>query len=290
MTTIRRTTMRKIGRAKTRRTTTTRKTGRMATPRTTDATRTRGLLVMALLSAAVACGGQEPSSGAAAPPEVADAADLAPDAGFDALEDALVDGPPVRIAFDVTAEGSATADLTGTLTLGEGGRVRLEASGRFVDAEVDVVLISDGERVFWTGSPFEDGKPTPAALREALGVGFTRMGILHNLARLSVGQAPDHEDGGVEAWVTVSATDERGMLEGAPAGAAERSVVRAITVDGYPSGTFALELEGRVPRVRRQVVEFPQGIMRVVERYPTFEFPADLPPGTFDTTPLDIGR
>jgi hypothetical protein len=38
------------------------------------------------------------------------------------------------------------------------------------------------------------------------------------------------------------------------------------------------------------VVEFPQGIMRVVERYPTFEFPADLPPGTFDTTPLDIGR
>ena len=284
-TTTRRTTMKTMRRATTGRTTNT-----ATTRRTTNATRTRGVLAMALLSAAIACGGEEPPAGDATPNEVAGAADLAPDAGFDALEDALVDGPPVRIVFDVTAEGSATAELTGTLTLGEGGRVRLEASGRFVDAEVDVVLISDGERVFWTGSPFEDGKPTPVALREALAIGFTRMGILHNLARLSVGQAPDREDGGVAEWVTVSATDERGMLDGAPAGAAERSVVRAITVDGYPSGNFALELEGLAPRVRRQVVEFPQGIMRVVERYPTFEFPADLPPGTFDTTPLDTAR
>lgn len=255
------------------------------------APRLRRLVVTCLLLAGAGACGEPSASDAPGPAEAqSPAADLTAPEGFDALEAALVDGPPVRITFDVEAEGAATADLTGTLTLGEGGRVRLEASGRFVDADVDAVLISDGDRVFWTASPFEQGKPTPAALREALGIGFTRMGILHNLARLSVGQAPDHEDGGVADWVTVSPTDERGMLEGVSAEAVERSVVRAITVDGFPAGAFALELDGRTPIVRRQEVTLPQGIMRVVERYPSVEFPAELPPGTFDTTPLDTAR
>jgi hypothetical protein len=43
----------------------------------------------------------------------------------------------------------------------------------------------------------------PAGLTEALVLGFTRMGILHNLARLTRGAAPDHADGGVREWVEV---------------------------------------------------------------------------------------
>lgn len=234
----------------------------------------------------VACGGDtEPTDEVTVPPEVSST----PDQGFAALESALRnDDSTVRLSFDVTAEGAVGASLVGTLVLGIEGEARLEAAGQFAGQSVDVVLISDGERMFWTGAA--NGVDTPPDLRDALAVGFTRMGILHNLARLTGGAPPDHADGGVTEWVVVSATDERGMLEGAPAVAASSSAFRAITVAGQPSGTFALEFDGPTPRARRQMVEFPQGIMRVTERYGAVEFGGEIAAGTFDTTPLDIGR
>jgi len=216
-------------------------------------------------------------------------ADASPDEAFAALEEELAAGTsPVRIVFDVTAEGAVGADLTGTLLLGRSGSARVEAAGTFAGRLIDVTLISDGDRMFRTGA--DSGVPAPAALREALGVGFTRMGILHNLARLTGGAPPDHADGGAAEWVTVAATDDRTMMEQAPAGAEASSIFRSITVAGQPSGTFALEFEGGVPTVRRQRVEFPQGIMRVTERYRVVDLDADLAEGAFDTTPLDTSR
>jgi len=247
-----------------------------------------GLLATGLLAGCAAEGGEP---GVEASEAGADAAELwaTPEEGFQALEEALrAGGPVVRIPFDITAEGAVSATLTGTLVLGDGGEARLEAAGDFAGQQLDVVLISDGDMMFWTGA--EEGVPTPPALRDALALGFTRMGVLHNLARLSGGAPPDHAEGGVEEWVTVSATEERGMLEGAPEAAIPASVKRAITVAGQPSGAFALELDSRTPKVRRQLVDFPQGIMRVTERYGGVEFGADPGAGTFDTTPLDFSR
>lgn len=210
-----------------------------------------------------------------------------PAEGFAALEETLrAGGPPVRIAFDVTAEGAVSADLTGTLLLGRDGRARLEAAGDFAGTDLDVTLISDGDRMFRTGA--EGGVDTPPALRDALGVGFTRMGILHNLARLSGGAPPDHAEGGVDEWVVVTSADPATV--DIPAARDSTAVVFDITVAGQPSGSFALVMDGRVPEVRHQVVEFPQGIMRVTERYRVVELGADHAPGAFDTTPLDTSR
>lgn len=247
-----------------------------------------GLVACAALLGA--CTSEAATDAAEAPPVESWAApDATPDERFAALEEALVaGGPVVRIPFDITAEGAVSASLLGTLLLGEGNEARLEATGDFGGQQVDVVLISDGDMMFWTGAP--EGIPTPPDLRTALGLGVTRMGILHNLARLTGGAPPDHAEGGVAEWVVVSSTEERGMLEGAPDGAAAASAFRAITVGGQPSGAFALQLDGRTPRVRRQLVDFPQGIMRVTERYGGVEFGADLGASTFDTTPLDVAR
>lgn len=210
-----------------------------------------------------------------------------PAEAFVALEETLADGgPPVRIGFDVTADGAVSADLTGTLLIGDGGRARVEASGNFAGQLLDVTLISDGDRMYWTGS--DEGSATPAALRDALAIGFTRMGILHNLARLSGAAPPDHAEGGVREWVVVTPGELEGLdLEEATEGT---SAVLDITVRGEPSGSFALEFDGALPRVRRQVVEFPQGIMRVTERYRVIEIDAEFPAGAFDTTPLDTNR
>ncbi|MDT8368594.1 MAG: hypothetical protein RQ745_05275 [Longimicrobiales bacterium] len=250
----------------------------------------KGRLVAALLVVvgvlAGCSGGDDPASGDAGAGAQIPAT---PDAAFAALEAALrEDGPAVRIGFDVVAEGVVTVDLTGTLLLGDAGRARLEARGSFAGNDVDISLISDGRQTFWTGN--EVGAATPPALRDALGVGFTRMGILHNLARLSSGSLPDRADGGVDTWVTLTPTDDSSVLEGAPTGEIDRAVVRALSVAGRPSGIFSLAFDGRTPLVRRQRVDFPEGIMQVTERYRSVEFDPSFPPGSFDTTPLDPSR
>jgi hypothetical protein len=210
-----------------------------------------------------------------------------PTEAFASLEETLRSGgPAARVVFDVTAEGAISVDLSGTLLLGDGGRARVEASGNFAGQPLDVALISDGDRMFWTGA--DAGIETPPALRDALAIGFTRMGILHNLARLSGAMPPDHADGGVEAWVVVTPGD----LDAIPVAGLNdsTSAVLDITVAGQPSGSFALVFDGTQPVVRHQSVEFPQGIMRVTERYRVVEIGADLPAGAFDTTPLDPSR
>ena len=241
--------------------------------------------VCALLIAtsAAGCGGDR-SGGAE---RTGDSPAPTPAEAFASLEETLASGgPPARIAFDVVAEGAVPAEFTGALLLVGDGRERVEASGSFAGQQLDVTLISDGDQMFWTGS--EVGVETPEALRDALAIGLTRMGILHNLARLSGAAPPDHGDGGVREWVVVTQGDPDSIdVPGFdPAGA----LVLDITVAGEPSGSFALEFDGPLPRIRHQVVQFPQGIMRVTERYRVVEIGAEFPAGAFDTTPLDISR
>ncbi len=97
-------------------------------------------------------------------------------------------------------------------------------------------------------------QPAPSALAEALVIGFTRMGILHNLARLTAGQIPDQAEGGVRDFVQVSGfgLEENSGQEG--------QLVRfALTVNGQPSGDASLLIgdDGATPLQRTQRVAFP---------------------------------
>jgi len=188
-----------------------------------------------------------------APPRVGPAAVLA------ALEDRLLAADGIRFEFEVTAEGAIEADLRGMLEA-SAGEVRLTASGSFAGQAVELTLLADGDRLELGNGPELDRISTPAYLKEALVVGLTRMGILHNLARLSGATAPDHAEGGVRDWVTVGAFT-----------ADATAIAFDLTVAGEPAGSAALQLDsGGRPVLRRQTVEFPTGQMRVVERYSAF--------------------
>lgn len=185
---------------------------------------------------------------------------------------------PLHLPFRVEAGGAVEADVTGDLFLGTEGEARLQAEGTFAGRAMDVLLVSDGTSMVWTGQ--DTPVPAPPGLRDALVVGLTRMGILHNLARLTAGAPPDHMEGGVREWVRVepdTANAAPVAMESGPA------LTRAIVVAGNPSGSFRLVFgpDGIAPRVRRQGVEFPQGRMDVVERYPTLALGAVLPDSLF---------
>lgn len=183
----------------------------------------------------------------------------APEVAFKGLEERMLNAQVVQLAFHITAEGAVSADLDGSLELGT-GTILLKGNGVFAGNRVDLVLEADDDQVAFGNRPDQKVTDTPPELRAAILIGLTRMGILHNLARLTGGALPDHANGGVREWVVVDslAVDPRH----------DSTVSFALTVDGQPSGTATLGLApSGHPVERHQTVHFTSGEMRVIERY-----------------------
>jgi hypothetical protein len=198
----------------------------------------------AILAAGILVACFSPTPGAAAQgtsthPAAAAGSSAPPEALFQNLEDRLLGAPALRMRYRITAEGAVTASLNGTLYLAEGSQVELHATGTFAGAPVQLYLQSDGRRMDGGSQKRAFTAATPAQLREALVIGLTRMGLLHNLAQLTAGAAPDHATGGVQEWVRV-----RGLTgEEEDAVAAEfRGLRFAIFVSGQRSGGATLRI------------------------------------------------
>lgn len=185
------------------------------------------------------------------------AVDADPGATFSDLETRLLDADGVSLEYTVTAEGAIEAELTGRLEVSRNGVAVLVGEGQFGGRAFDVSLHAEGERFQYSNGVNRAAGAQPVALRESLLVGLTRMGVLHNLARLTEAAPPDHSEGGVREWVTVGgfAVDAEGISFD-------------LTVAGEPAGSATLELdESGLPAVRRQRVTFPDGEMVVTETY-----------------------
>jgi len=182
-----------------------------------------------------------------------------PEADFRALEEALLSPRVVRMDFHVTATGAAEIEVRGSLSVDAQGEIELTAQGEFGGQPVDLALQTSGEEYEFGNGPDRVREPRPPELRQALILGLTRMGILHNLARLTGNAAPDHADGGADDWVQAHGFDQ---------GETPGSVAFELTVAGQSSGSAELQFDaqGR-PVIRHQTVNFPTGVMNVVERY-----------------------
>lgn len=179
---------------------------------------------------------------------------------FHELEERLLRAEVVRMDFHVTARGAVEVDLRGRWEMIADGAIEITARGDFDGRAVELRLLTEDGAYTFGAAPGLTTADVPPDLREAIVLGFTRMGILHNLARLTGDAPPDHAGGGAREWVRPHSF---ASADGIPS-----SFGFSITVAGEPSGTAALKLDASGnPFVRRQTVQFPSGPMRVVERY-----------------------
>jgi hypothetical protein len=184
-------------------------------------------------------------------------------------EAALQQAKNASATFEIEATGSVKARLSGTLQLVDVNALSIVAEGTFAGDPVRVELDSrqgDVNRSTSKGAEVSAHHDPPApALTDAVAVGLTRMGLLHNLARLVTDQSVDHAQGGAGGWV--KAVD---IKEGGPDSSGNEACHRVdfvIEVNGARSGETNVCLSDvtALPLQRRVTVHFDSGDMSVVE-------------------------
>ncbi len=218
------------------------------------------ILPAALLAFAAGCGGggstaAKRGSGASEGASPKSAARV-----FADLEARLLAAKAFRFKATITSTGAVTSRLEGAATVGAEA-VNLAFVGEVEGNNMTIFLDADAETMKGGSGQMGFESARAEALQEALAIGLTRMGILHNLAVLGSGKPPDRARGGVSSWVVVS--NER--FDG-------KALAFDIAVGGQPAAVAKLWLDETtgLPVRREQTVSFPSGTMTAVEEYEGF--------------------
>lgn len=188
------------------------------------------------------------------------------------LEARLLAANRVTIEALIESRGAVASRLSGRTELRGRNHARLAYAGAFAGANADLSLESDGLALVLRRGAERRQDAAPAELNRALLVGLLRMGSLHNLARLTGLQAPDHAAGGVESWVALDHFRPTTFPQD-EALAGSMSFGYDLVVAGTPSASGRLWLDARtgLPRQRQLTVRFGNAEMDVVETYTRFE-------------------
>lgn len=194
------------------------------------------------------------------------------DAGqvFANLEARLLAAQQVRVEMKISAEGAVEAAYQGTLVI-DGKQLHLDQTGHFMEQPSHLKVTAEKEAFQYGHAGKLQAATRPKYLEEALWIGLTRMGLLHNLAMLHSGSGPDHADGGVKDWVRAHNFQflEEKTVE-------DRRMMRIqfdLEVSKIPVGQATVWLDAKtgLPYLREQVVQFPEGEMVVREQFLSFE-------------------
>jgi hypothetical protein len=188
------------------------------------------------------------------------------------LEARLVAAKRVRIEASIEARGAFAANLAGHAEWRDRNHAELAWAGQFAGQPVELKLRSDGRVLTLARNAEQHRQRAPAETNRAMLVGMMRMGVLHNLARLSELKLPDHATGGVAQWVQLDSFRpatyaQGGDLEGF------MSFGYDLVIDGTPTASVRLwvDPQTQLPRRRQVTVRFPQGDLSVLEDYARFE-------------------
>jgi hypothetical protein len=250
--------------------------------------RARWFILSTLATACGACA-HGPSSAPAsrsapAPaPESASAPESAP--ALRALESRLLSARTFRIRARLASSGRIQSNFEGSLVAGDGPRVRVAFEGAFGGRDASARLVCDGRKMRGGNREQTSEFDAPPALREGFVVAFVRMGLLHEVAMLAMGEMPDVFDGKEpQRLEVVGATHDAGEpVRGAPT---ERWSW-ALLVDHRKTADEQLWLDARtgLPLRRRVTVHFSEGDMDAGEEYDEVTLDAPVDETTFALAP-----
>ena len=181
---------------------------------------------------------------------------------FDALERRIYEAPGLTFYYDITSSGAVNSKLQGEVKLCFGNQVSLSSRGEIFEQPITSLLEADGGVLKLNGRQLQ----LPTELNDAISVGLLRMGLLHNLVRLSGDFVPDHAQGGVRDWVQVPGVSVNG-----------NRLFFDILVEGQRAGKADLILsEEGLPVRRVQTVYFGTEEMKVIEMYSGFSLSCQL--------------
>jgi hypothetical protein len=104
----------------------------------------------------------------------------------------------------VVSHGATEADLTASLGVAAAGIVAMHMRGTLDGKAQDAHLRSDGIVTMLNKGDQSERLPPGRSMRQAVQVGFLRIGLLHNLAALAQGLQPEHDKGGITMWASVA--------------------------------------------------------------------------------------
>ncbi len=188
-----------------------------------------------------------------------------------ALEERLLSSDPLNFSYRARAEGALEISVEGEIRTMNDSEVTFSTRGEFGGREVSREVFVDSEMMSITGDATTPDTPeTPREGRshyEAVILGFTRMGVMHNVARMVAMQHPDHYDADPREWVQAinvrSGPPDEDHFDLVP-------LRFDIVVAGVESGsaTLWLDPESGLPVEREQTVDFGEdGTMTVTETY-----------------------
>jgi hypothetical protein len=185
---------------------------------------------------------------------------LTPEQVFQRAERTLLEAERLEMQFHVESSGAFEAVFDGSIVEST-DLLLLEATGTWGGDAVSVSAEATADLLVLKTPAGASSRDRGRGLEEAIVIGLTRMGVLHNLARLVAGNPPDRADGGVRQWVSV---EEIEFVAG------NQNVLHfGIVVNGSRQGEATLYLDpvSGLPARREQVVRFPGGEMQVLEQY-----------------------
>ncbi len=187
------------------------------------------------------------------------------------LQTRLLNARRVVIEGDIQSRGAVFSALKGSAQVGERNHLSLAFSGQFGPRPAVLTLTADNRLQELGNGAERRSEPVAGENNRAVLVGVLRMGLLHNLARLSELKGPDHGGGDVQRWLTLDNFRPTtyilgGELEGT------LSFGFDVLVDGAMSASARLWLDpvSGLPRRREQTVRFASGEMVVTENYTRF--------------------
>lgn len=194
-----------------------------------------------------------------------------------ASERALLNAKGVTGTFDIESQGENPSQFAGNIELGDGNALKITAVGSYKSEAVQLELDSRdsaGTNRSTTKGPSVSSHrdpPTPK-LREAVALGLSRMGLLHNLVALSLDRPVDKAEGGADAWV--KAVDVKSGAAETLNGVACTRVEFGIALSGQRMGEASVCIADAtgLPIARTQTMHFPSGDMTETETF-TWKLP-----------------